>query len=569
MFTNAHLQVRHLNKRFGAESVFSDVSFVLNAGQHAALIGPNGSGKSTILRCIAGDETPDGGEIVLSPPGARVGYLAQALDLPHESASPLTFAEALDLAQANFRESERALTHAAERLGETGSGIELDAATAAYDAALAAFEALGGYDREARAAAILTGLGLARVDRSLPITSLSGGQKTRLGMATLLLAEPDILLLDEPTNHLDIQALDWLESFIRGFSGAILLVSHDRDFLDRTVDWIFYLDEATGGIQDYPGDYTDFADTREDEATALRETWARQQKYVSQVRGDVARLKSGALAIEKSTTPRQPGVRRLARKKAALAKSREKKLERFLESDERVDKPTPRWELKLDFGEPPPSGRAVLHLDRVSFAFPGARPLFHDLSLDVQYQDRIALVGSNGSGKTTLLKIIAGEIAPTSGEVRLGAGVRLGVLAQEQELLDPGQRVLDLVLNERPLSETEARGFLHFFLFSGDEVFRKIGECSFGERTRLQLARLVLRGCNLLLLDEPLNHLDIEGRVHFAEALEAFEGTIIAVAHDRAFLRDFSQRVVALEDGEATVFEGGYEAFELSGAKSS
>lgn len=244
----------------------------------------------------------------------------------------------------------------------------------------------------------------------------------------------------------------------------------------------------------------------------------------------------------------QPSIRKFAKKKAQLAKSREKKLERYLESDERVEKPRQHWNLKLDFGPAPPGGKAVLHIEHVAFGYPG-KPLLHNISLEVFGGERIALVGPNGVGKTTLLKLIEGQLAPHTGSIRLGANVRLGVLAQEHETLDRDRTILETVQHERPMHETDARSFLHFFLFGGESVFRRVGQCSLGEQARLQLARLVLRGCNLLLLDEPLNHLDIEGREHFQRALEAFNGTIIAIAHDRAFLHEFAERVIEVRAG--------------------
>ncbi|HUZ00579.1 MAG TPA: ABC-F family ATP-binding cassette domain-containing protein [Thermomicrobiaceae bacterium] len=548
------LQVKHLSKRYGAQIVLDDVSFVVNDGEHVALVGPNGSGKSTLFRCIVGAERPDAGEIVVTATGIAVGYLPQS---SLEELGP-TVRDALDAAQADLVAAERALVAAGERLADTGAGGE---ALAEYDAALAAFEACGGYEREHRATAVLEGLGLGGIEPERAGASLSGGQKTRLGMACLLLREPTLLLLDEPTNHLDVEALGWLEGFLRDFPGAVVVVSHDREFLDRVAERVLFLDPASHRVLSYPGDYTNFAEARAREAAAVREAWATQEKYVGRVASDIARLKGEALAIERGTTPRQPGVRRLARKKAGLAKSRERKLERFLADDARVDKPRPQWELKLDFGPPPPGGDAVLELTNVGFGYPGDPPLFSGLNLQLQHGERLALVGPNGAGKTTLLRIIEGALAPTCGIRRLGAGIRVGVLAQEQETLDLSRTVLATALRERAMSETEARSFLHFFLFSGDDVFRPVGRCSFGERTRLQLAVLVLRGCNLLLLDEPLNHLDIEGREHFAAALEAFDGTVVAVVHDRAFLRAFADRVVELGDGQARVHDGGYDQY--------
>ena len=378
---------------------------------------------------------------------------------------------------------------------------------------------------------------------------MSGGQKTRLGLATLLLAEPDVLLLDEPTNHLDVDALEWLEDFVNDYPSSVLVVSHDRVFLDATVSRVLYLDPQDRTVRSYVGGYSDFAAARERERELQLESWRRQEEYVQRVRSDVGRLKSEARSIEISTTPRQPGIRRHARRKAAVAKSRERKLERYLASDERVERPRPRWPTNLNFGAPPPGGRVMLRLEDVGFAYPGAPPLFEHLNLEVRYGQRLGLVGPNGAGKTTLLRLISGELQPSAGSVQLGAGVKLGVMAQEQETLDPALSVLETVLRERPMSEQDARSFLPYFMFSGDSVFKSVSACSLGERSRLQLARLVLQGCNLLLLDEPINHLDVESREHFEAALDAFEGTVIVVAHDRAFLRSFARRLLEVREG--------------------
>jgi ATP-binding cassette subfamily F protein 3 len=536
------LQAQDLHKSFGVTTVLDGVSFVINDGEHVGLIGPNGAGKSTLLRLLIGEERAERGAIVLSPPGSAIGYLPQAF----AQLADRTLGEAVDSARAEWSAAEAAVQRAAEALADGDDPARM----AAYDAALLRFEALGGYAREHRAAAVLDGLGLGDVDRATPVASLSGGQKTRLGLATLLLREPDLLLLDEPTNHLDIEALGWLEGFIQGYPGAALIVSHDRDFLDRTVSRTLYLDPESRTVISYSGGYSDFTVAREHERALHREAWVRQQEYVGRVRADIARLKGEALTIERGTTPRQPGVRKLAKKKARIAKSREKKLDRYLASDERVEKPRPQWGLKLDFGPPPPGGRAVLRLEDVDFAYPGGPRLFSRFNLEVWHGERVAVVGPNGAGKTTLLRLIDGRLRPTAGDVRLGANVRVGTLAQEQETLDPTRTVLETALAERPMAETDARSFLHFFLFGGESVFRRVGDCSMGERTRLQLALLVLRGCNLLVLDEPLNHLDIEGREHFEQALDAFEGTVIAVAHDRAFLRSFTERTVTIGDRE-------------------
>ena len=548
------LQVKQLSKYFGAEIILNSVSFVLNDAERVGLIGPNGSGKTTLLRCLARLDTPDRGELVRSPVDTTIGYLPQVL----EQVDDLTVAEAIAGAQGEWQAAERGYQEAADHLA---TAVDSEPAMDAFDSALHRFEALGGYEREQRATAILEGLGLASDRLNQTVESLSGGQKTRLGLAMLLLQEPDVLLLDEPTNHLDLDALSWLEEFVVGFRGSVLVVSHDREFLDRTVQRILYLDPHAHRIVSYPGNYTDFAATRAREAEIQQSTWVQQEKYVQQVATDVARLKGEALAIEKGTTPRQPHVRRLARKKAGLAKSRERKLERFLESDERVDKPRQEWSLKLDLGEAPPGGRVALSVEDVAFSYAAQAPLFEHLNFDLRYGERLAIIGPNGAGKTTLVQLITGELRPDTGSIERGTGVRLGLLAQEQETLDPERTVVETVLYERAMEQSDARAFLHYFLFSGDDVFKLIAKCSPGERARLQIALLMLRGCNLLLLDEPLNHLDIEGREHFQRSLGAFEGSVIAVIHDRAFLRQFGAPVLWLSDGVAHLYAG-YDQFE-------
>jgi ATP-binding cassette subfamily F protein 3 len=554
------LQVHHLRKTFGVTTTLADISFIVNDGEHVGLIGPNGVGKSTLLRCLVGQMQPDAGTITVAPPGLAIGYLAQALDTLTQS----TVGEAVAAAQRAWFVAEAALQRAAEALADASN---LDAAMQDYEAALSTFEAVGGYEREHRTAAVLQGLGLAGIDPAFSVAALSGGQKTRLGLAALLLSEPQLLLLDEPTNHLDVDALEWLEGFVQTYPHAVLIVSHDRAFLDQTVTRVLYLDPDTHTVRSYSGNYSDFAVAREQEHAQHVETWKQQQEYVARVKQDIMQLKAQALNVELSSTPTERDAKFFltgrggSKKVAKKAKARERKLERYLEADERVDKPQQHWHIKLDFGSPPPGGRAVLRLDNVTFAYPDSTPLFQDVSLDVPYGARIALVGPNGAGKTTLLRLIEGRMQPASGTVRLGANVRLGMLSQEHEQLDLQRTVLETTLHERPMSETEARSFLHFFLFGGDSVFRRVGECSFGERSRLQLALLVLRGCNLLLLDEPLNHLDIEGREHFEAALDAFEGTVIAVAHDRRFLHTFAEHIYEIRAGRVRSFVGGYAEY--------
>ena len=444
------LQVQHLRKSYGAVTVISDVSFILNDHQHVGLIGPNGVGKSTLLRCIIGAEQLDAGTIVKSPPGLSIGYLAQAFGHLGEP----SLGEVVAAASADVLQAERELQEVAEALA---TASDVDAALACYDAALARFEGLGGYEHAQRAAAVLQGLGLGGVEPATPVAVLSGGQKTRLGLAALLLSEPDLLLLDEPTNHLDVEALAWLEGFVRGYPHTALIVSHDREFLDRTVTRMLYLDPDTRTVHGYVGNYSDFAAARAHERELQLAAWHDQQAYIRQVESDIRRVQGQAQSIQRGPKRGRDFYGRVSAKVARLARSRAHKLERYRASDERVEKPRTHWGLKLDFGPPPPSGRAVLQLEEMSFGYVGHPPLFSVVTLHVQDGERLAVVGPNGAGKTTLLRLITGQMPPQTGTVRLGVNVRLGVMAQEQETLDLQRTVLQTVLQERAMSETEAR----------------------------------------------------------------------------------------------------------------
>jgi ATPase subunit of ABC transporter with duplicated ATPase domains len=532
-------QVSGLSKRFGAHSVLEGVGFVLNRSDRVGLVGPNGSGKSTLLRCITGAEQADAGTVSVEP-GVRVGWLPQVLE-----AAPGT--TLLEYASGGASALEHEVLRAADRLaaGESEDG---------YASSLEAFDAAGGYARLARADEILSRLGLGEIRPETSVDELSGGQKTRLMLAGVLLDQPDVLLLDEPTNHLDVSGLEWLASFLRGYAGAVLIASHDRAFLDDVAEAILYLDPGTRTLRRYPGNYSAFRAAREAEHEQQAARWQEQQQYVSRVKSDISRLKGEALAIEKSTTPRQPGLRVYARRKAAVAKAREKKLDRYLESEDRVEKPRQGWGLKLDLAVNAGAGREAFRLRDVSAGYGGTEVL-RQVSLDIQHGDRVAVTGPNGSGKTTLLRLLARELAPTTGEAWRSPNVQLAFLRQEQENLDPELSVLETVRPARAWDETAIRNFLHLFLFAGDGALQRVGDCSPGERSRLQLALAIARGANVLLLDEPMNHLDIEGREHFEEALDAFSGAVVVVSHDRRFVERFARRVVAMEEGRATVSE--------------
>jgi ATP-binding cassette subfamily F protein 3 len=541
---NPMIQISDLTKFYGEICVLDSVSFLLNRGERVGLIGPNGCGKTTLLRIIAGREQADRGSIRFTIPEVSVGYLPQGAEYPPHA----YLAQIMEDAVPGLREARRQVDSLAQHMGDLRCE-ELERGLDDYGQALEHFERLGGYGIERRMQLLLDGLGLSEVGGhgglDAPMSILSGGQKTRLGLARCLLTQPDLLLLDEPTNHLDIEALEWLEGFLQTYNGAVLIVSHDRTFLDRVVHKILELDGLTHHLTIYDGDYSTYAAVKTRELAQQWASYKDQQEAIARMRSVIRAHKGYASDIEHGTI--DFALRKRAKGIARRGVVLEHRLERFLESDDIVDKPSLSWKMKLEFGETSRSGQDVLTLDEVSMAF-GDHELFCRASLSLRRGDRVALVGPNGSGKTTLLRIITGELDSTGGRVKLGAGVHVGYFAQEQETLDLESTPFAEIRRLAPLDETEVRSFLHYYLFSGDEVFIPVAQLSYGERARLSLARLVARGCNLLLLDEPINHLDIPSRAAFEQAMGAFDGTILAVVHDRYFIQRFATRIWAIRE---------------------
>jgi ATP-binding cassette subfamily F protein 3 len=533
--------VSDISKTYGNETVLNSVSFVINPGDRVGLVGLNGSGKTTLLRIIVGEEQADQGSVRTSPPDLAIGYLAQAQAFN----AGVTIGDVMRQAVDGLQEAEREIAALARQLSVVEAD-ELHDLMEAYADALTRFEVAGGYTAPQRIEATLATLGLNTVDQGTPVSILSGGQKTRLGLARMLLGRPRILLLDEPTNHLDIEGLEWLEQFLTDYAGAVVIASHDRTFLDHTVDMILAFDPLTHRVRAYAGHYSAYRKAQE---RALERQWAaykEQERRVAQLKNGIHALTGHARQIERGT--QHFHYRKIAKGLARRAVVQRRRLERLLESEERVEKPKPRWKMKLAFDETPDSGRDVLLLRDLALGY-GGNPLFSGVNLTLRQGERVALLGANGSGKTTLLRGIAGQIEPLAGQVRLGANVRLGYYSQEQEGLDEESNAFEEIQRVAPMGETAARSFLHYFLFSADDVFVPVSSLSFGERARLALAKLVASGCNLLLLDEPINHLDIPSREQFEQGLSAFDGTVLVVVHDRYFIDRFATGVWSVERG--------------------
>ena len=523
------LNVDKVTRYFGARVILKNVTFQLSAGEKAGLVGANGSGKTTLLRILAGELEPDEGKIVYAP-GCRVGYLSQDMIFNPSR----TVEEEAWAALGHLKQWEEELRQLEARMGEVAAREavlvkpgekkpEMDSLLRRYAWVMERFEAGGGYQAAARVQTVLAGLGFSRPQLDLPVSKLSGGQKIRLGLAKVLLAGPDLLLLDEPTNHLDLPAIEWLEGFLKSYRGAVLLVSHDRVFLDRVTEEILELEGGTVTL--YPGNFSFYEGKRREREEKLRAEWEMQQDEIKRLKGFIARFQAGT--------------------RARLAKDRAKKLERL----KPVEKPKgARRRMSLHFAPGKSSGRDVLEVNGLTATLGGVT-LFANLNLKVQKGERVALVGPNGAGKTTFLKILLGTIQPTAGSFRWGQGVQLGYFSQDLDQLDPSKTPLQEFLALPGMTPYVARSLLGRFLFGEEEVSRTIGGMSGGERNRLALARLVLSGANVLLLDEPTNHLDIPSRELLEEALLSFPGTVLLVSHDRHLLNRVATRILILAGG--------------------
>jgi ATP-binding cassette, subfamily F, member 3 len=535
------LQASDISKQFGDTILFQHASFILNTQDRVGLVGPNGCGKTTLLRILGGDLPPDSGSVILSPPNLRIGYLEQAFAYEPNA----TIDDVIRTGRRMTRKIERKVEHLANQIAEAEGG-ELDRLLSDYEKAISALEKQSHQEiAEHEATAVLDGLDLAHLPLSTPVNILSGGQRTRLGLARLLIRKPQALLMDEPTNHLDIEALEWLESWLDTYPGMAVIVSHDRTFLDKTVDQILEIDEVTHAVTLYSGSYTEYLEIKRREINKQWEAYKDQQHRITQLTQEAGRLSGYAASIEQGTIDFAP--RKIAKGIARRAVVQRRRIERELAED-RIDKPKPTWHMKLEFENVPEGGQDVLIMHELAVGYEGI-PIVAGISDIVRSGERIALTGPNGAGKTTLLRTLNGEIEPITGHMRLGTHIRVGYYGQELETLDYESTPFHTIRSIATMSDTDIRSFLHFFLFTGDEVFTPIDSLSHGERARLALAQLVASGCNFLILDEPINHLDIPSRSSFEQAMAAFEGTVVAVVHDRYFIKRFATRLWVVRDG--------------------
>ncbi len=524
----------HIGKQYGRQVLFVDASFQLNPGERVGLVGPNGSGKTTLFRMIVGEDTPDEGDVSIAK-RLTIGYFRQDVEeMSGRSVLDETIAGSGRV--GTLHHELEALHHA---MADGDRAAELDVVLSRFGDVQQEYEHLGGYALEAQAREVLHGLGFDDGQIDGDVGTLSGGWKMRVAMARVLLGSPDVLLMDEPTNHLDIESILWLEAFLKSRPSALLMTSHDREFMNRVVTRIAEIDG--GEITVYSGNYDFYERERAIRETNREAAYARQQAMLAKERRFIERFSAHAA-------------------KAAQVQSRVKALDKI----EKIELPKRRKVVRFDFRTPPRSGDLVATLEGVSKAY-GRRVLHDGLTLTIRRGERWAVMGKNGAGKTTLLKMIAGAVAPDAGVIQLGASLRMGYFAQQSlDVLDPDLTIEEQLAKDFPHeSPGILRSLAGAFQFSGDDIDKKIRALSGGEKTRLVMARMLLDPPNFLVLDEPTNHLDLATKEMLVEALGSFEGTMMFVSHDRAFLRGLSNRVLELggetgTDARPHVYPGSY-----------
>ncbi len=527
------LNVAHLNKAFGAKEIIKDASFLVNENEKVAVVGLNGAGKTTLLKILSGEDTADSGIVAISK-DAKLGYLRQINNLDSE----LTIIEEMYTVIKPILDMEKKMLDLSEQM-KSALEDELEKYYNEYNTLTHNYELLDGYQARSNVNGILKGLGFSEDEFNKPINKLSGGQKTRVFLGKLLLSKPDIILLDEPTNHLDLSSIEWLEGYLLNYKGAIVIVSHDRYFLDKIVGKV--IDIENGNVSTYIGNYSKFSRKKELKREADLKAYLNQQEEIKHQEEVIEKLRS---------YNREKSIKR--------AESREKLLDKI----ERVEKPV---ELKSDMGlrfeQTEESGMDVLKVEELSKSF-GSKHLFSELNFELKRGEHVALMGDNGTGKTTILKIINGLLAPDTGDVVFGSRVQMAYYDQEHQVLNMQKTLFDEISDTFPtLSNTKIRNLLAAFLFMGDDVYKRIGDLSGGERGRVSLAKLMLSNANFLVLDEPTNHLDIMSKEILESAIRDFKGTVLYVSHDRYFINKTATRILDLRHSKLMNYIGNYDYY--------
>lgn len=524
-----YIKAEKITKNFGGHPLFQELTVDIHAGEHVAIVGNNGCGKTTLLKIMAEEEAVDTGRIIKAK-GSRVGFLHQIPNYPDMTVYDVMYEafDKLNHIQKNMKQLEQ----------QMATSDDLESLLKKYGTLQEQFEANDGYILDSKISYVSTGLGITHLVEE-NFEQLSGGEKTKVTLCKILLQEPDILLLDEPTNHLDLHAIEWLEKYLQQFKGTVIVVSHDRQFMNHVVTKVIEIEDGQAWVSH--GNYDAFLQAKEDKYAREFSQYQEQQKKIKKIRDAIRRLRQWA----NEASPPNPDLYRKA-----------KVMERMLERMEKVKKPRVQKKMKLQLTASERSGKEVAQFYDVAKSYD--RLLFKEVTFDVYWQDTLAIIGENGAGKSTLLKMLLGEEQPDEGIVELGSSVKIGYLAQHLIEADPEARLIDVFRSELMMTEPEARHSLAQFLFYGADVFKKFKNMSGGERMRLKLAQLMQQEINLLILDEPTNHLDIESREVLEENLEQFEGTIIAISHDRYFLQKLFDRIVWIEKQRAIVHEGDY-----------
>ena len=532
------ISVSNLVKEFEVgHKILDGLTFQVDTGERVGLLGPNGCGKTTLLRILTGVMDYDEGDVVIAP-GKRMGLISQIPVYP----AGYTVEDVLATAFEPLREMEREMAALAEQMGE---GTD-PALLARYDKLTAAFEAAGGYETDTKTNKVCNGLTIPQSMREQLFDKLSGGEKTRVNLARLILEDTDILLLDEPTNHLDLRATEWLEEYLDKFKGTVLTVSHDRYFLDKVVNRIVEI--QAGKAEFYSGNYSFYVVEKERRYEEKLRQYEKEQAKIEQLEKAAAQMRIWAYSGMDKTFKR--------------VKSMEKRIERMRVTD----RPKKERKMEVRFGEREFRGDEVLTIKGLTKSF-GDRTLFANLGLEVEGGERIGLLGDNGSGKTTLLKLILGEEEPDSGKIRMGPTVKTGYLPQHVHFDHPERNLVDTLIYDQDCTAQTARNRLAAFKFRGEDVFKPVSALSGGEQSRLRLCMLMDEKINLLILDEPTNHLDIQSREWIEEAVEEYEGNLLFVSHDRYFIERFASRIWMLENGQITDFRGGYQDYLAAKAR--